>query len=688
MNRNPRAIRIVLASAWLFCCAGMAVASSPTLARSAPPDARLFVELRQRPTMWSLPLGPMMMRGMVNMLRPASIPDSRPDTQTRPASEVRSAPDLLGWRDVFAEAVGLDDAEVVDLLFTGPVAMAADGWSGLGDAILLAEPADTSALEKALADRPTQGAGETAIRRYQLGREHQLICDGRIAVVGRSTNRTGILERTVALLEGATAVSLADVAEFRERMSGLPTDCQLLFYAGTNSRTPTGVGALPVWWPADWPALRSAAIGVVLGGSGARIEANGRLEDPADKPGTGQAPVDSLLQLPAATLVAWTQPIDFHDWLVRLETAYPEGAVRYLQTNLDTNEIQERLLDRLVGDCVILVGRRDMAPVKPDGAVLQLPVMVLAVETDDPHTVDGVMRQLASNFLDSLDLEAVPIEEIPVTYVAAEEGSGYWSIPVGRALMSESGCPLLRELEISWTVADRWLVIGTDLETVREIVAARRGERRVLADWAFPEGAASSLPAHSDLQRVVVARPRAVGEMLGSWVTYVARHHPEMMSESWWRDLWKKQRLSRVQLGIAPTARPLEGRVEVGQALEGYPAQDLLWPGDQITAVDGVSLDAEEPIASLKHKVAMRERDDQVTLTVSRGDDLIDVDIPLNGGEWSPMGLNPIRLIGRAAAVLQLFDTATYAIWQPVPGLVKVRVECRFAGATTTPAGE
>ncbi len=671
----PVKCRLLLMLALLvWWTAGPTAAESPsepragTLAGSVPADARLFLQLRSTHLLGFPASG-----SAVGRLLKKLVPTTRPAPETQPAGV------WVGWQELFTNAVGLDNRKAADLLFAGPLALAADGWSGLGDAILLAEPKDPAALEAELESRRDPASAGQQVRRYRLAQDHELACDGRMVAVGRSTNRSGIYPRTIALWESEDGISLGDLGEFRERMCGLPAGAQLILYAGTNSRASAAGPIMGAWWPEAWPRLRSAAAGVVVTASGITVETNGRLETEGQAAQSSDSLTRSLSRLPASAVVAWTQRIDFVEAFRRLDAAYPEGALRFLHPAPPGEEIEDRLLRHLVGDSIFMIGRAASRPTGAESDLL-LPVLALAVETDDPRTVESMMERLAGNFLESLDLESFPDGELPVEYKPlGPSGGGILSIAVGRLLWSQSGCPLFRSLEISWTVADRWLVIGTHAGAVREIVRARRGEVPVLSVDAIPEVMRHASPNAVAGEMLLVARPKAMSEMIDSWIGYVSRHHGEMLQPAWWHRLRQKQRLASVQLGVWPADRVLRGEVEVGQTLPNYPAHGPLKPGDRIQAVDGQALDPEHPLQSLREKLAMRERADGVTLRVLRDGREQDIEIPMPTAGWDTVSVQPLDLLRQAADLLRIFSSATYAVWRPSPEEIKARLEVRFA---------
>jgi hypothetical protein len=727
------------------------------LARSAPADTRLFFEVHGIESLSDTPIGYVMTRmvsGLVTATRPAS---------TGPAaSQPASAP--AGWRDWFSETVGLGSRRVADLLFNGPVAFAADGWSGLGDAVLLAEPKDVASLEAALASQRVPAAQKAKVRHYRLASEQELASDGRSVVVGRSANRSGLFARTVSLWESEGGASLADMKEFQERTAGLPAGVQLVFYAGTSTRIVEGGLLMGQWWPADWPRLRALAVGAGISPGGVTVDADGRMEMEQKEPAPPPVAVESLLRLPSSVVIAWTEPVDFVEAFRQIASEDWETILPMLLADLPPTAMEWQLFSHFVGNAIFVVAQgpgdrpnsrpspvaasapsttsaargsastqtapasraststapesrpaasgpapatqvvsgsrpsthsavaetqpstRPAAIAGPAGQPVEaqavMPVLAMLVETDDPHAVESVLERLTLN-LQRMMADSASGGVVRQVRREAEAGGGQIvSLSLGQLFAPASRCPFLRTLEISWIIADRWLIIGTNSETVRQLAAARRGEGRLLPPALVPKPVLDAAQAGWAGQMLLLGQPRALGGMIDSWVTYISARYPEMLRPEWWRGLERKQRSTRVQLGVIPTTRTIPGAVEVMQTLPDYPAFGVLQPGDLILQVNGRPLSPEAPVRSLREMLAAADESGKVTLRVRRNaqDQNLVVSMPLPEEALHPV--QPIRLLGQVAQFLKLFPSASYAVWRPSPGLLKAHLELRFSTAT------
>lgn len=648
----------------------------PTLARSVPATTRLFLEFRGANPLGGVPGGSAAARLFGHLV-----------TSTQPVAS-RPAQAWLGWQAFLADAAGLDNRVAAELLFAGPIALAADDWSGLGDAVLLARPPDAAGLEAALKERLDAASAGQRVRRYRLARDHELACDGGIAVVGLSTNPSGLYRRSTSQLEDSESISLGDISEFRERMDRLPAGAQLVIYAGSQGRLAAGGALAGTRWPETWPRLHSAALGVVVSPGGIIVEANGRLDLDEPTESTPYAPTHHLMRLPTSVVVSWTQPIDYVEAFRQIESANPEGALHRLQPDTTPEEIEERLLDHLVGDSIVMVASRTAqrseggpAPGEP-----LLPAIAISVGTDDPHGVELMLASLTSSFLASFSGDSRPADVELIRHIPLEPGGGrIVAIPAGRLLSWGNRCPFLHSLEISWTVADRWLVIGTDAEIVRAVVQARRGHEPTLPAELVPEVIRPKFTRGVMSEMLLVARPRAISEMIDSWIAYLSRHHPEMLEPQWWRQLQRRRDSRRVQLGILPTDRANEGGVEVGETLANYPAHGRLQIGDQIVAIDGEPLDRDRPLISLREKLAMRKRADGVTLGVIRDGKAEEIEITMETADWDTSDIQPVDLLRQAADLTRLFSSASYAVWRPSRDSINARLELRFASSRPGP---
>ncbi|NLE60562.1 MAG: hypothetical protein GX616_19625 [Planctomycetes bacterium] len=729
------------------------------LARSVPADARLYLEFHTLNSFVGTPFDLMMSRMVGGLMTPGRDSGSQP-------TDTQAAAQPTGWRAWFAETMGLKDSRAADLLFSGPIAFAAEGWSGLGDAVLLAQPKDVPGFEAVMASQ--RGPFSRKVRRYRLSQDHELACDGRVVVLGRSGASINLYQRTAALLESGGGATLGDdIAEFRERMAGLPAGAQVIFYAGSTARAAEARFILGQWWPADWVRLRSVAIGISVSPVGLMLDVDGRPEPDSATPPSPPLATDALSRLPASVVVAWTQPVDFVEHFRRFQVDDPTGILQVLLADMPGRSVEWQLLDRLGDSAVFVLAGRPMSPsaaqpsdtqtasgvpattvsgaqsatapasvpsetttsapastaTQPATAAVQasmtqprpssatapatepggppaspaakqppahdpaliLPVLAMLVETDDPHAVETALERITVN-LQYLVASRSPGDASGVVRRVSEHGGGQIvSVSLRRLFESHTECPFLVNLELSWIIWDRWLIVGTNADVVREIVAARRGNSELLSPELMPHLAAEVSKAGTVGQMLLVGRPRNLADMLDSWIAYVSAHHPQMLQAEWWRDLERRQRSTGVQLGVVPTARVVGSGVEVGQTLYGYPAYGVLLPGDVILRVDGHSLNADDPARTLRQLLSVAGESGKVTLGILRAGREENVTITMPVATDSVQPVQPISLLRQIAGFLRPFPTAGYAVWRPSPEQLKAHLELCFT-ASTQPA--
>jgi hypothetical protein len=654
--------------------------SAAALADSVPGDVMLYLEIRGFQSLAGSETGAGLAAEFIRKLRPgpASAPARAVTTQTT------SPP---GLRQLFGTAVGLDNPDAIQLLFSGPLAVAADGWSGLGDAVLIARPANPSALEKALAGRREASTPAAAkVRRYALGNEHELACDGRTAVVGRSGNRkTGLLARTIELLERGGSGGLAEQSEFRDRVAELPNSSQLAVYVGKLA--PGGSPApdpLKDWWPEDWPRLKTIAVGVQLGLTETTIKLSCRLDPQGPQLARTEPPVQIIRHLPASALAVWTHAVDYVGGFRRLKSRYAQeiDTVRFdaLEFGLEPGFVEKRLLGHLVGDTVLVADEVAITPLEAKDPVerLVLPTAALMVETDDPDAVATSLGPLAGNLTRLLNAQLPPETPIAVrTEPVVPGGPMMYTVSLGRVLYGHKGrCDLLQSVELSATVADRWLICGTHPQTVRRLVEARRGATRTLAIGDLDRVIEQVAGRGSQPRRVLFAEPRAMGIMIRTWIEHLTRYHPEMLQGQWWDKVLRRQRAMGKQLGIL--ARASEGTVEVVDVLPGGPAKTVLQSGDRILAVDGIKIDPKNSLKSLREYVAERPQADRVELLIRRGQETKPVTLNLPSDTVQGGLQSPVDLLKRFADLSSLFGSASYVLWQPRPDVIEAQIDLRY----------
>lgn len=658
---------------------------SATLATQLPPDTAIYFELRQVPWLSG--------GGTGGSVASAAYAIFKSATSSAPAETAPAAADSSP-RQLFAAAVGLDaSSKAMHMLFSGPVAIAADGWSGLSDAVLLAWPTDPAALEAELATHRVGEISLAAPRRYALANRHEIACDGRTAVVGRAKPRS-LFARTVELLASG-GESLASTAEFRERTANISRDAQILAYIGkSRSGGVEGQNPLTAWWPEDWPRIKTLALGLVWEAGGAYVSCSARLDPTGPPLARGEPPVQVLRRLPETVVAGWTQALDYVADFRRMRNRLalePDGFhFDALENGLEPGIIENRILGHLVGDTVVVI---DQVVVTPKDAAEQtetliLPVAGLLVETDDPDAVAAALPLVADNLVKLFNSQAAPEAAISVhAEPLAPGGPTIYTIPLGVAQAGKTKCDLLQCLELSWTVADRWLVLASHSQTVRRLVEARRGAASPLAIGDLDKVVEQVVERGGQPRRVLFAHPRSGANMVQTWIQHISKHHPEMLQAQWWDRLMRRQRATGKQVGIL--ARPDHGVVEVVDALPGGPARGRLLPGDRILAVDGNKIVPESPLQSIRELVAAREQPSKVMFLIRRGDKEQEIELPMPLEEIEGGLRSPVELLKRASEVCRLFGSASYVLWQPRPDVVDARIDFRYlAAAKPVPASK
>ncbi|UCD28493.1 MAG: PDZ domain-containing protein [Planctomycetota bacterium] len=655
--------------------------NNPTLAEYVPGNVQFFWECRDLASLDDTPVASVFASMLADLIRPYN---SSPTTQ--PARE----PDLS---ELIAQALNLPTSRTVKLLFNGPLAIAAYDINRIQDAILLIEPRNPAAVEAQLSTLLITESGNRPVRRYRLSRKYEMVCDGKRFVIGILSKRSSLYARTVDLLVGNRGIVLSDLLEFRERIAALPADSQMVLYVSSGRTTKPEEGLMSNFWPAHWPHLVSVAVGMVITDTGIIIETTGRLNPKGPKLGTSDPPIPTLILLPASTVLAWTHAINYVDEFKRLDVAYPKGIIRFyidlLQSGLAPGELEQKLFSHLIGDTIFLIGQVEKSSTLGDKShrtPLLLPVGVIVVEAVNPQAVEDMLNHVGNNFLRLLNLQRDPENPLRIhTESLGKERGTIHTIPMGSLFEAYSQTGILTSLEISWTVADHMMIIGTHSDTVRQIIQACRGEYPWISDETFLESMHKIDLKGGVPKNLLVAQPKSAGEMIDSWLTYASDYYPQMFEPDWWQKLRRQQRAAKVQLGIIPVRhQPLQGKVQVAKTLPAYPAHTRLKPGDQIISVDGQKLQQTDAMQSLRMLVAMRKREDRVRLEVIRGGEkrVVVIDMP---DERSTLDhIQPVILFKRAINFMRMFSTASHIIWQPSPDLVNTRLQLRFTGRATS----
>lgn len=683
-------------------------AAQPTaLSRLVPADARVYLEVRDTSSILASPAGSLLAELLGDVAAPAksSAPATQGSTTTRPAT---SRPAASDWRDRIARDMGLTQPGALDVLAGGRIALVADGWDSLNEAVLLAEPADVAALERLLAPAPlatatasapvtsraaqsqpqivrlpatrpaalSQATGE--IRRYPLRRGHELATDGHYVLVGRQARGDDLYDRTLALWSSAHGVCLADTIEFRDRLAPLPADPHVLLYATGRSRT-GGAPALPMlFWPSDWGRYQAVASAVTLTPTGITIDSSGYPSRDTATPGRGAPGL--LTRLPASTLIAWTHPIDYADQYRRTAALEKESLFTFyrevLETGLQPGSLERDLLSRLSTETLFIASQivRPQAS-RPAGGEprLYIPALSMVIECRDPAVVAPTLDRVAANLLALLNVQPPKSGPLRMETIPIGPGGGSVStVAVGQLLTGGPGAEFLSQLQLSWAVSDGVLVVGTASEAVRDILLAHRGQAPQLVQ------SPPSVRGGTVSQTVLLAQPAMIGDLVASWASFIQANRAQLIKTDLWTQLQTARSVSIYQLGIVP-GRSEAGRMHVAQVLADLPAAGKLRAGDLLLAVDGRSLAQDSTPPGVDFLLAARSRNESVTFKLLRDgcEELIEVPIPAPVA--APRNFRPVDYLDPISRLLRLFAGARYSVGHPTGDTMTARLELQFA---------
>jgi len=649
-------------------------ASKHSLAEHVPADVQLFLEMRDIQELADTEAGAAVISMLVNLMTTSTKPP-----QTQPSRE-------LDWRILLAKALGLPNITTVDLLFSSRMAIAAQKWDQINDAVLLFKPADLVELEKQFSKLLVPQKAEKNMRRYRLGRRHELACNGKIAIIGLKTRKgSNLYRKTVDMTASGEGIRLGQYLDFDKLKSAIPASSQIMMYA-TAGGSGKSKGLTADWWPTNWPQLTSVAIGLNISPVGITVEANGRLHPRITDLKGNAPPIHVLSLLPESTVVAWTHTIDYVEEFRKLNARHSKGLVRLyidlLKSGLPNEALEGQLLSHLKGDTIFLVGQTQKLPQPEEQltSIQQLPALAMVAETESPGPVEKTLLHVAGNILRLFNLPQEEKEPYRISSEPLERGEGtLYSIPIGQLFSGGSNSPLFQSLQISWTVADHLLIVSTHSAMVREIIGACRGQQDWMPDDALLDAIQRVNLVGGSPKMMLTAQPQVASKIIDTWLEYLAHHHPEVFQPDWWQKLRRKQNASSVQLGILPVRKSkLSGQVKVAQTLPNWPAHKRLQPNDIIVSVDGQKLSPVNALRSLRLRLATREDPEKVKLGIIRDGKKHNIVIPMPAKKSATDHLQPIQLFRQASNFLKNFSTASYITWQPSPGTVGARLELKF----------
>jgi hypothetical protein len=362
--------------------------------------------------------------------------------------------------------------------------------------------------------------------------------------------------------------------------------------------------------------------------------------------------------LPATTLACWARSCDAREIQSVLGPAGPadhESLIGVFLSVLVSDEQERRQLTEDIGPRVVFVvgqGKRS------GDSGMALPSMGLLVESKGgQRLVEHLDRavDLFTAFLAAVSGSTTrPDGE---TYIVRREVEGVelHYAPIGPMLTRRLKAPILASLEPCWAIVGDRMCMSTSSAHIAEIVRALRGSGsrlEVSGEMARPEAGATEW---------IYIQGKALSQVGTNLLRHLETTQPAMLRATWWQ-AWAEARLAkreRLGLSIKPESRT-QRTARVEHVDVDSPAQGLLTAGDVIVAVGGRSLATAEPAREVAEAYARRKAGESFVLTVRRGADTLDVQIPTRAPiDVDLRDFDPIAALRRLTLLLSRVETLT-----------------------------
>lgn len=635
-----------------------------SLARFVPHDSNLYAQLRD-------------LRGLMQLPPFAAF-----DRFLQLPGGVAPAPDerLAPWLGRIKAIADIERDDLLRRYFGDEVAVAAPSWQRLADGVVLARLRDPDMIERLFARARGPVLVRDGGRRVcTLDRQDGLWLAARenTIVLGPSKGPGSYFLRVADLLTGQDdKPTLADEAQFVEVRDSLPPRARGWLFvrrAGGPPEAPAAASphdsGLTRMLEAFFQRADYVGAAFEVGHDELRITAAGHAARDWPLPTADAGDRFRGFATPPTTLLSWRWHCDYASAYRSLSGSSRGGALRVLaglaEAAAASVDLADDVLARLGPDSVLLVGYAEGSSA---GTPFDLPLISLAVRVQAPDAaVLEVVTALAGRLADIANFQLLRAgrEDLIRVIARRHEGVPFSSLAIGRFLGTQSDCPFLASLDVSWCIYDGWLIVSSHPAHLEQIIDAGVAAR------AEPIAAApAAVAAVSCVSDVVVARPRAVARLIDNWVEYLRTAHPHVLEDGWWQLVRQRRGGARVQLGLGLKAEPNQpGKVLVALTLEGWPAFESISRGDLILGVDGQLLSTQDPLADFKRLVRHRKHLDGVVLRVEHEGKSRDVRIEIAASPGAePSAGNPVQLLPALARLCHDFTLATYRLSFDRPG--------------------
>ena len=571
----------------------------------------------------------------------------------------------LNWRALVGRNLGVTPEVALTEIFGQRVAVAAPSWQRLADAVIVARLKGPRSLDPVIGPRravPRKARGPVRIYRTITGL--WVATDGRVAAFSRDGKAGSLFSGVVELLSGRSTKSLSSRAGFAEHVGRLSRGyAGCLYFASLAEQG----GALAE----VLPAFGSAAVGMYVRGDRLDFEVRATLDEP--RPATPQPIVDlrRLERLPDSTLLAWATSVDLPAAYRELADGEPDGlAGRYLgrfQAVLDLEAVERDVLAKL-GPRVILVwdrlrGRCDV----PQLAVMlesSEPKQVARALADGFARVARALRRTADAGASVANIQHLETEIHSVSLAGL--------LPAG--VRGSVASRLVSAMEPSFAALDGWVVAATSPAQIRQIVDAYEG-------WIPALGSMDELRVDRwrmghDATVLAVAQPAMAAAVAARWEAAEGSTSRSPMSQVYGSQPRGVRRVRQQMLGIGVRKGPVPGEAVVARVRAKTPARGKLRVGDRILGVDGRLLSLTDPVRDVRRRIAECADPTRLTLRVRRGDQVLDVLVPIPDAipATPPPSPAPAHALRQLQSLGRAMSYAVYSVARSEPDQFHARI--------------
>lgn len=623
--------------------AAHAAAGDDSLAKEAPADAGLFVELRNSADLLAGLLDPQLWSTLAEI-----------------AGQPARVEDVADWRKQIENAIHIEPLKAIQTLFARRVAFVGDGIGKSQDGVVICRPVEPPArlIEQfkgtRLVDIPTPPT-------YHLYNTIGVIEHDDLLFFGALLPEDSLLHRMRPIIAGEPRPRLAEDPVYRGLLARVPADPDGVFFARIPGRAHPprpahAVATAPAGAPPaaartarprlDLPGPLENAENILLAlyreGSRLHFSAVGDRAGGAPAPASRPASPVLITGMPDESLAAWEGHVDFSAFAGATTTLPERGLLRALLGQDSDGRLIRQWTQTLDGSVCVAVGT--VAPPRP-GDPPPFPAVAFVLGSRDAQASAEAFGKMVTAALGLINVaqlaRGAPAIE-PPSQSPLGDGT-LWRLDLSPAIARIDG-GAIGELHLAWTTSKNRLIVASHSDWLKKVVETPPG----LSLAATLDHSKEKLsPATSNRVLLRLGPLARLGEQ---WIAYFQRVAPESLTDAWWR---AHQPRGAPRLGCEVVTNDGNNHLTVTMIFPGQAAEGRLQTGDQIVGANAKRFATTQPIAEARDAISQRPHGEYIELMVERDGKARSERIPL-------AYVDPIRSLRRLIAIGSMINLAIY----------------------------